>query len=84
MLWVRRHPGLGVVIAGAFGGLSLGFWFAVAMVALFCGFIVYDTSNVMHHYATDQHVSASLELFASVTMLFWYVLRIFMLSGSDD
>jgi uncharacterized protein len=84
VLWVGALLALGIVIAAVIGGLSLGFWFAVAMVALFCGFIIYDTSNVLHHYATDQHVSASLELFASVTMLFWYVLRVFMLSGSDD
>jgi uncharacterized protein len=84
VLWVGALLALGVVIAAVIGGLSLGFWFAVAMVALFCGFIIYDTSNVIHHYDTDQHVSAALELFASVTMLFWYVLRVFMLSGSDD
>ncbi len=84
MLWVLAFLALGVVIVAAIGGLSLGFWFAVAMVALACGFIIYDTSNVMHHYATDQHVSAALELFASVALLFWYVLRIFMSAGRDD
>src|SRR5437660_707505 len=61
ILWVLALIALGVVIAAAIGVLSLGFWFAVAMVALFCGFIVYDTSNVLHHYGTDQHVSAALE-----------------------
>jgi FtsH-binding integral membrane protein len=32
----------------------------------------------MHEYRTDQHVAASLALFASVVLLFWYVLRLFM------
>lgn len=54
------------------------------MVALACGFIIYDTSNIIHHYGTDQHVSAALQLFASVALLFWYVLRIFMSVSSDD
>jgi FtsH-binding integral membrane protein len=80
---------LGVAIAaavrpnGIVGGFGQGLGFAVGMVALACGFIIYNTSNIMHHYATDQHVSAALELFASVALLFWYVLRIFM-SVRDD
>ena len=35
------------------------------------GYILYDTSNVLHHYRTDQHVAASLALFASVALLFY-------------
>ena len=84
MLWVLSFLALALVIVAAIGDLSLGLGFAVAMVALACGFIIYDTSNVMHHYGTDQHVSAALELFASVALLFWYVLRIFMSVGRDD
>jgi FtsH-binding integral membrane protein len=75
---------VGLVIAAAFGVFTLGLGFSVAMVALACGFIVYDTSNIIHHYGTDQHVSAALELFASVALLFYYVLRIFMSVGRDD
>ena len=52
--------------------------FAGAMIVLACGYILYDTSNVMHHYRTDQHVAASLALFASVAILFWYVIRLLM------
>jgi len=69
---------MGAIIAGAVMGFSLGLWFSVAMVALASGYILYDTSNVLHHYRTDQHVAASLALFASVVLLFWYVLRILM------
>jgi FtsH-binding integral membrane protein len=32
----------------------------------------------MYHYTKEQYVAASLELFASVALLFWYVLRILM------
>lgn len=48
------------------------------MIVLACGYILYDTSNVLHHYRTDQYVAAAVALFASVALLFWYVLRIMM------
>ena len=63
-------------IPGAFAGFGL--WFALAMVVLAAGAILYDTSNIMLHYRTDQHVAASLSLFASVAMLFYYVLLALM------
>jgi FtsH-binding integral membrane protein len=48
------------------------------MILLASGYILYDTSNVLHHYRTDQYVAASLALFAAVALLFWYVLRLLM------
>ena len=73
-----KVSGAGGGTAGAIFGFGLGLWFSLAMVGLACGFILYNTSNVLHHYRTDQHVAASLSLFASVAMLFWYILQIFM------
>jgi len=69
---------LGLIVAGVVMGFDLGLWFSVAMVVLASGAILYTTSNVLHHYGEDQYVAASLELFAAVALLFWYVLRIFM------
>ena len=69
---------LGLIVASILFGFSLGLLFSVAMVALAGGYILYYTSNVMHHYRTDQHVAASLALFAAVALMFWYILRIFM------
>ncbi len=63
-------------------GFHLGTFFSVAMVALAGGAILYDTSNVLRRYPVDRHVSAALQLFASVALMFWYVLRIFI--GSRD
>ena len=40
--------------------------------------ILYNTSNLIHRYQPGQHVAAALSLFASVALLFWYVLRILM------
>jgi FtsH-binding integral membrane protein len=75
---------LGVIVASCLFGYSLGMLFSYAMVALACGFILYDTSKVMLHYRTDQHVGAALELFASVALLFWYILQIVMSNSSRD
>lgn len=75
-LMIGSWSALVIAIAGLVMGFNLGLLFCGAMVVLACGFILYDTSNVLHHYRTDQHVGAALELFASVALLFWYVLRI--------
>ena len=64
--------------AGAIFGFQLGTFFSVAMVALAGGAILYDTSNVLHHYPEDRYVAAALQLFASVALMLWYVLRLFM------
>jgi FtsH-binding integral membrane protein len=72
----------GLIIAAVVMGFSMGLWFSVGMVVLASGIILYNTSNVLHHYNTTQHVAASLALFASVALLFWYVLQIFM--SMDD
>ncbi len=76
---------LGLIVCGIFmPALPLGIWFSGAMVVLAAGYILYDTSNILHRYRTDQHVAASLALFASVALLFWYVLRIMIALSSRD
>ena len=69
---------IGLIVCGAIFGFNLGLFFSVAMVGLAGAAILYSTSNIMHHYSPTQHVAASLELFASIALLFWYVLRIVM------
>lgn len=78
ILTVGGLVALGVIIAGAIWGFNLGLVFSGAMVLLACGAILYDTSKIIHTHTPDQYVAASLELFASVMLLFWYVLRIMM------
>jgi FtsH-binding integral membrane protein len=72
------------IIAGWIFGFGLGLWFSGAMIALASGFIVYDTSNIIRHYPTDRYVGAALELFASVALLFYYILRFMMQQNSRD
>lgn len=67
-----------LIVGGAIFGFQLGTYFSVAMVALAGVAILYDTSNVLHHYPEDRYVAAALELFASVALMLWYVLRLLM------
>ncbi len=75
---------LAMIVVSIVMGFNLGVLFCGAMVALTCAYILYDTSNVLHHYRTDQYVAASLALFASVAMLFYYILRIVMAFSNRD
>lgn len=76
---------MGLIVCSFFlQGLPMGMWFSGAMVVLAAGYILYDTSNILHRYRTDQHVAASLALFASVALLFWYILRIMIALSSRD
>lgn len=59
-------------------GFNLGTFFSVAMVGFAGAAILFDTSNVLHHYPADRYVGAALQLFASVALMFWYVLRLFL------
>jgi FtsH-binding integral membrane protein len=66
------------IAGGVLFGFNLGTWFSVTMVGFAGGAILYDTSNILRHFAEDRYVGAALELFASVALMFWYVLRIFL------
>ncbi len=67
-----------LIVAGAVFGFQLGTFFSVAMVGLAGAAILYDTSNVIHHFPEDRHVAAALQLFSSVALMFWYILRLFI------
>jgi hypothetical protein len=84
ILMIGGFVALGAIAASIIFGFSLGIIFSAIMVLFASAAILYDTSQVLHHYRTDQHVAASLSLFASVALLFWYVLRIVMSLSSDD
>lgn len=69
---------LGLIVAGMLFGFNLGLWFSVGMVFLAGASILYQTNQLKNVYTTEQYVGASLQLFSSVMLLFWYVLRILM------
>jgi FtsH-binding integral membrane protein len=70
-----------VAIVGALlFGFQLGTWFSVAMIGFAGAAVLYDTSNIIHHYPEDRYVGAALALFSSIVLMFWYVLRLLMSS----
>jgi len=74
---------IGLCIAGAVFGFDLGIAFAAAIVVLAGASVLYSTSNILHHYQEHQHVGAALGLFASVALMFRFMLQIFMSFGDD-
>ncbi|MDH3588803.1 MAG: Bax inhibitor-1 family protein [Gammaproteobacteria bacterium] len=72
---------IGLIVLGLLFGFHLGTWFSVAMIAFAGAAILYDTSNVLHHFPEDRYVGGALELFSSIALMFWYVLRFYMHSS---
>ncbi len=77
-LTIGGFVAIGLIIAGILFGFNLGLWFSAGMIILAAGSILYQTSNLLHKYHTEQYVAAALGLFASLMLLFWYILRILM------
>jgi uncharacterized protein len=65
-----------LIVAALLFGFELGVWFSVAMIALAGGSILYQTQTIMRRYPAEAYVGAAVQLFASVMLLFWYVLRL--------
>ncbi len=78
ILTIGGFVAMGIIVASVLFGFTLGLLFSAVMVIFAGGAIMYETSNVLHHYRTNQHVAASLALFASVALMFWYILRLVM------
>ena len=74
---------LGFIVAGIVFGFQLGLFFSAIMILFAGGCVLYSTSNVLHSYREDQHVAASLALFSSIALMFWYVVQFLMAFGDD-
>ncbi|MGH9157549.1 MAG: Bax inhibitor-1/YccA family protein [Acidimicrobiales bacterium] len=68
--------GLLLIVAAVLFGLELGVWFSLAMIIVAGASILYQTQAVMRDYPAEAYVGAAVQLFASVMLLFWYVLRL--------
>jgi len=69
---------IGIIISSFLFGFSLGLFFSAIMVIIASASILYQTSNILRKYNTNQHVAASLALFSAVALLYWYILQILM------
>jgi len=70
-------------VAGWVLGFELSLFVMAAIVALAGGFVLFNTSNIIHVYQEHQHVAASLSLFASIAFMFRFILQMFMSFGDD-
>lgn len=84
ILRVGGFIALGLIVCSIIFGFTLGLLFSVVMVVFAAAAILYSTSNIIHRYSTNQYVAASLELFASVALLFYYVVRILLRMSSRN
>jgi uncharacterized protein len=66
-----------LIVSALLFGFELGVWFSVAMIGLAGGSILYQTQAILRQYPEEAYVGAAVQLFASVMLLFWYVLRLF-------
>ncbi len=75
---------LGLIVASIIFGFTLDVFFSVAMAGLGVAAILYTTSNILRYYRTDQYAAAATALFASVALMFWYVLRILITARREN
>ena len=76
MLWAGVMA-IVLILAAVLFGHELGVWLSLAMIGLAGASILYQTQTILRRYPEEAYVGAAVQLFASVMMLFWYVLRLF-------
>lgn len=83
-LRIGGFAALGLIVCSLLFNFSLPILlFSGAMIVFASCAILYSTSNVMRHYHPTQHVAAALSLFASVALLFWYIIQFLMALSRD-
>lgn len=82
ILTIVSFLALGIIVCAILFGFGLGLWFSGAMIVFVAFALLYNTSAVLHQYENDQYVAAALGLFASIALMFWYILQ-FLMSRRD-
>jgi len=72
-------------ITFSYSGFSSGWALAFAIIGtiVFCGFIIYDTNNIMRYCGVDDYIIAAIELYLDVVNLFLFILQILSLTGNN-
>ena len=74
--------GLIVVVLAAFlnvliiGSSALGFAISAAVLLLFSGYVLYDTSNIIRRYPTNEYVAGALSLYLDAFNIFLALIRL--------
>ena len=55
---------------------AFGFAISVAVLLLFSGFVLYDTSNIIKRYPTNEYIAGALSLYLDAFNIFLALLRI--------
>jgi FtsH-binding integral membrane protein len=58
------------------GSSALSFGISCAALLLFSGFVLYDTSNIIRRYPTNEYVAGALSLYLDAFNIFLALLRI--------
>ena len=58
------------------GSTALGFATAAASLLLFSGFVLYDTSNIIRRYPTNEYVAGALDLYLDAFNIFLALIRL--------
>ena len=73
-----------VIVTSLVAGFRLGVFFSVLVVAWAALSILRGTVDLQDRYGDDEYVLASLHLLTDVALMFWYVLRVLVLSKLED
>ncbi len=70
-----------VILAGVLnifivGSSALGFGVSAATLLLFAGFVLYDTSNIIRRYPTNEYVAGALSLYLDALNIFLSLIRL--------
>eukprot|EP00281_Chroomonas_sp_CCMP1168_P006446 CAMPEP_0206279324 /NCGR_PEP_ID=MMETSP0047_2-20121206/37963_1 /ASSEMBLY_ACC=CAM_ASM_000192 /TAXON_ID=195065 /ORGANISM="Chroomonas mesostigmatica_cf, Strain CCMP1168" /LENGTH=62 /DNA_ID=CAMNT_0053709269 /DNA_START=550 /DNA_END=735 /DNA_ORIENTATION=+ len=58
-------------------GLHGSFLYGACGAVLMCGYILYDTSNIMKRMGPDDYAVAAVEIYIDVVTFFLYILQMF-------
>ncbi len=84
ILTVAGIVSLGLIVGSIVFGFNLGLAFSAGMIVVAGGAILYDTSRILNDHQPEEYVGAALELFASMALMLWYVIRLLMAFGKKD
>lgn len=72
-LFANIFVGFGAIITGS---TLVACLYQVFGVLIFVGYVLYDTSNIIHKYGPDDYIIASIELYLDIINLFLYILSL--------
>jgi FtsH-binding integral membrane protein len=76
--WLALGVGILVTVFGGFGGASASIVYSCVWVLLLGGWVLHDTSKVLHHRHVSEHVAASVDLLVDFVYMFIHIVSILL------